>query len=480
MKIKQYIKYYKYNNLPEILFLVGVFILSLGLSLRVESGSILGIYFYKSDLRSITTISKILGMVIISLGIIMNLKKYTNKEKGPKFITDEEKNKESNKEIKIDVAKTEAYLKKTGGFINVVGWLTLIINTAVYFWNRFNGEIVLNSVFLIIFTITIIYIILGARIKNLNDVKTKLYLNLVAISSIIFGVLVVYSGGRIGLLFFFLIGYLLISLNKINKAMKVKEFYSKLSKKKYQINKNIWIVLFIVFSVLFTFFIIRDIKIINSDVSNIDLEQEYETDKPDLSYEGYLKEKNASSGVYDELDKQKIIPSVKTETNIINTSNTSNWAAYNFEDNKFSILFPVNPKVDIWKDTNENINTPLRMNTYLSISESLNLAFHVETITNKSGDFIPEDTDSFLSETFNLISSFGVDKNYDLISSNYGYLNDKRVFNFLTKEKNGTFSKKGIILFNKDTSYIITMLYDNGDNNEEIYNKFINSFKILK
>lgn len=465
-KIKRYIKNYKYNNLPEILFLIGMFILSLGLSLRVESGSILGIYFYKSDLRSITTISKILGMVVISLGIIMNLKKYTNKEKKPQSLINEEKKEKLDKEVKINIAKTEAYLKKTGGFIVAVGWLTLIINLIVYIWYRFNGEVMLNSEYLIILTTSILYIILGKRIKNLNDIKIKLYLNLVAIFSIIFGFVVVYSGGRIGLLFFFLIGYLLVSLNKLNKAMKVKEFYSKLSVQKYEFNKNAWIAFSLIFSILFLFLIIRDIKTINSENSEINWEEEYNQDKPDLSYESFKKDElnkeekpKSAWDEYDKLNNSKDIIS-KQKANSQSTKEP-NWVTSMSKEDNFSVLVPSN----LIKNGD----------TYTSTNTEQTLSYAVRIYNN----YLYSDVDKFLEES--LTAFLSPEENHTkLISKDFGYYEGYRILNF-TNSNSSNLLMNGRFIYFSNKAYLILMLYDKNliIYNNETYNKFINSFKIL-
>lgn len=494
MKLKKYIKNYRNNNLPETLFLVGVFVLSIGLFIEPQSTWFLGIHFYKSDLQTTTTIAKILGTVIISSSIILNLKKYTNKgntqhnKHEENIETESKKNDESEKEPIIDINKTEAYLKKTGGFIIAVGWLTLVANAGFYLYYFFNKEIVLNSVYLLIFGISIILIILGKRIKNLNDINTKLYLNIVTILSLLFGITVVYSGGRIGLLFFFLIGYLVISLRKIHIAMKVKDFYSKLSIQKYKFNRNSWTVFTVVFLGLLTFFIIKDIKNINS----IDWEKEYGNNE-DLSYETYLKEKENSGSVWDEYDKQiEKTNTVKTSNNsfvlpkvnpvpkaeIANT-NTSSWVTHISKEDGYMVSFP--KKIECMETqyfTLETIEGQIKQ-------ESCGL------LTYKNNIF----SGAFSVSVYEIPKSYIINDDKDILDKflNYFYpfTNENRTPSGMFKVYNGHTSldvsmkwmtdtdvKEKIILV-ENKIYRISSFYPSTLDVTKEWEYFVNSFKLL-
>lgn len=491
MKFKKYIKNYKNNNLPETLFLVGVFILSMGLFIEPKSSWFLGIYFYKSDLTTITTISKIIGTVIISSSIILNLKKYTNRDNGKlnersKLLEEEE----IEKEPKIDIEKTKKSLKYTGGLIYAVGWLTLVINSIYYLLNIFGISLSesepstpIHSIFFISILIPIVFIIIGKRIKVLNDKRTKSYLQIIVLLSFLFFILIAYTGGTVGILFFILTGYLISSLFKISKAMRVKEFTSTLTNPKYKLDKYGW-GYFIGTSVV----VLMILLVIDSNTSKIDLGQVYEAGKPDLSYEGYLKEKDASGVIYDELDKQKIIPSVKTETNKINTSNTSNWITYTSKEDNFSVLFPKLPDYEEFTIPKEALTKTKDNSTHIILNEPLNAHNYGSSLSSNSSSYyfyidvysFPDYVDvsnpkDFLNNIYLNQQSYSPETSP--VSLSQGMYKQHYSLNILTRDKYTVTNKRFILIGHK--VYVLQILVSAENYAERVYDEFINSFKTL-
>ena len=110
-----------------------------------------------------------------------------------------------------------------------------------------------------------IFIILGKRISGLVDKNIKRYLQILLVLSILFLIIIVASGGRVGLLFFLIIAYLISSLNFVSKAMKSGEFVATLTSPKYKLDKKGWII-FSIASVVLLFIAIA-IDLSKSDVT---------------------------------------------------------------------------------------------------------------------------------------------------------------------------------------------------------------------
>lgn len=163
------------------------------------------------------------------------------------------------KEIpKIDIAKIQKNLKTTGTSISALGWLTLVGNVGLYVYSLLDTNYLKSGLPKIdtsgtvpVVAFSIIYIILGKRIAKLVDRNIKRYLQILLILSALVLVWVLYSDGRIGVLFILVIGYLISSLIAINKAMKSEEFKSTLITPQYTFNKIAWVIFGISTLVLF-------------------------------------------------------------------------------------------------------------------------------------------------------------------------------------------------------------------------------------
>lgn len=162
------------------------------------------------------------------------------------------------KRPKVDIKKIKKSLENTGKFVYAIGWITIIINPGIYLWSVLDKNfaesglpaIDLSGTFLMI-VVAIIFIIFGNRIRGLVDKNIKLYLQILLGFSILLLVLALSTGGRVGILFFLVVAYLISSLVSIYKAMKVEEFTATLTSPKYKLDKKGWIIFAVVAVVIF-------------------------------------------------------------------------------------------------------------------------------------------------------------------------------------------------------------------------------------
>lgn len=160
----------------------------------------------------------------------------------------------------LDVEKLKKSIKNTGNSVFAIGWLTIIINVILYIWsivdeNFFDTGLPVSDfsgLFLIV-VLSSIFIILGNRIRELIDKNIKFYLQVLLGLSVLFFIWIILSGGRVGILFFLVIIYLISSLFIIRKLIKIEEFASTLTRPKYILNKEGWTA-FIVIAFLVFFF----------------------------------------------------------------------------------------------------------------------------------------------------------------------------------------------------------------------------------
>lgn len=173
---------------------------------------------------------------------------------------------ESNK-TKVDIEKVKKSLKNTGNSVCTIGWITIIINVGIYLWSVLDKNFAdsglpvsdLSGTFLVVVAASI-FIILGNRIKELVDKNIKLYLQILLGLSLLLLVWVIYTGGRVGILFFFVVAYLISSLISVRKAMKVEEFTSTLTSPKYSLDKKGWVIFTVISVVLFFVAVVIDLS----------------------------------------------------------------------------------------------------------------------------------------------------------------------------------------------------------------------------
>jgi hypothetical protein len=159
---------------------------------------------------------------------------------------------------KVAIEKIQKGFKNTGNTVYAAGWLTILINVGIYLWGVLDTNFAeygipagdLSGTFLMVVAGSI-FIILGNRIRGLVDKNIKLYLQILLGLSLLLLVWILSSDGRVGLLFFLVVAYLISSLVAIRKAMKVEEFTATLTSPKYKIDKKGWIIFAVITVVLF-------------------------------------------------------------------------------------------------------------------------------------------------------------------------------------------------------------------------------------
>jgi len=222
--------------------------------------------------------------------------------------------------------------------------------------------------------------------------------------------------------------------------------------------KENWFYIILFFFLIWVFFI-------NGNVNN----------KEDLSYETYLKEKETSSGIYNELDKQKA-EEVSIETKKITTSSASNWTIYTSYEDSFSVLFPNKPQLIKGKP-----NELFKINYYTVQSEEFDLILSVKSLTPIAEDnHNKKDIDSILKIMLEQL----LPDNGKVTSLEYGYNKNYRVLNYVILYDTDTIQKGQIVYTGEDIytlgNIYVLMTFDDRENyNKEIYDKFVNSFKTL-
>lgn len=156
--------------------------------------------------------------------------------------------------------KLSKSLKNTGNSVFAIGWVTLIINLGLYIWSISVDLLkqpdmpsfqLTGLAWLII--VSVIFIILGNRIRKIKDNNIKLYLIILLILSLITLPIIVLSGGTVGILFFLVLAYIIISFIKINQATRNDNSYPNYGRQIYKINNIEWVV-FIGLAILFLLF----------------------------------------------------------------------------------------------------------------------------------------------------------------------------------------------------------------------------------
>lgn len=420
-----------------------------------------------------------------------------NEEK-PKEDEPVEKKEKVKKEPKIDIEKTKKSLKYTGGLIYAVGWLTIVINSIYYILGLFGKNLSDSnlpnpsiSIFFITVIISIIYIILGKRIKNLNDKKTKLYLQIVILLSFVFFTIIVITGGAVGILFFILLVYLISSLFQINKIMKVKAFTSTLTNPKYKLDKYGWG--YFIGTSLVIFMVLLTIDLSKPSINNNpnNLKEESGGNNSLIESNTFDPAKYGAIPVSDsKIQKQEpTVITTKTDTNKINTSDTSNWITYTSKEDNFSILFPSKPSIStslISNDAFTNsgdilknlvLDKPISSIEYFTTDKINKNTYYVTIHTFPSSinninpndllNAILADQTSGLPDGIKIYSKAGSYRQYNLIDATL----DGRIYS-------GEIKIKRLILIGNRV-YDIQSYSSSGNYNEEVSNKFIDSFKTL-
>jgi hypothetical protein len=169
-----------------------------------------------------------------------------------------------NTENKYD--KLNKSLLNSGNLAIAVGWLSLIINVALYLFVANDASSAVDSGLplpdlsgtIISATISIICIILGGRLKIKFNKDNRKYLTILIWLLIAFGAWTISSGGKVGILFIIAIIYLISSSLKIQKALKEDEYKAKEISVNYKFKKLHWIIFGIVSAIAITSAILYD------------------------------------------------------------------------------------------------------------------------------------------------------------------------------------------------------------------------------
>lgn len=180
----------------------------------------------------------------------------------------------------VDLEKIRKSLKNTGNSVYAIGWITIIINIGIYLWSVLDKNFAesglpasdLSGTFLMVIAASI-FIILGNRIRGLVDKNIKLYLQILLGLSLLLLIWVLSTGGRVGILFFLVVAYLISSLVKIRKAMKSEEFTATLTSPKYKLDKKGWIIFALAAVLLFFVAVGIDLSSSNYQEVNDNLSQ---------------------------------------------------------------------------------------------------------------------------------------------------------------------------------------------------------------
>jgi hypothetical protein len=165
----------------------------------------------------------------------------------------------------VEEAKTKTNIEKlkksvinTGNSVYAIGWITILLNLGIYIWSILDknfSESGLPATDLpgiwIMIAASVVFIILGSRIKKLQDKNIKVYLQVLLGISLLLLVWILSTGGRVGLLFFIVLIYLISSIGSVGKLMKIDEFPSTLTSPEYKLNKKGWVIFAVLAVVLF-------------------------------------------------------------------------------------------------------------------------------------------------------------------------------------------------------------------------------------
>ena len=108
---------------------------------------------------------------------------------------------------KSNITSLKKSVVTAGNSAYAIGWITIILNCAIYLWSLLDKNYSqsglpatdLGGVYIMVMA-SVIFIILGKRIKKLNDRRIRAYLITLLVTAIVLFTWVVSSGGRIGIL----------------------------------------------------------------------------------------------------------------------------------------------------------------------------------------------------------------------------------------------------------------------------------------
>jgi hypothetical protein len=336
-----------------------------------------------------------------------------------------------------DIAKIKKSLKNTGNSVYAVGWLTIILNVGIYLWSVLDKHFAesglpvsdLSGMVLMIVAASI-FIILGSRIKALVDKNIKLYLQILLCLSALLLIWVFASGGRVGLLFFIVIAYLISSLVSVSRAMKSPEFTATLTSPRYKLDNKGWIMFAMGAVVLF-------LVALGIDTSK-------------------------GSGVRD-----------AAQQNVNNYfTDTSTWKEFTSPVGGFKAVFPTYPQHTTDTQTIPNSRVTVKSDGYES--DLANGTRYMINVFSYSEGLNVSNPDNNLEGALNgMISSTPGNK---VLSSNIENSGKYPTLNFLIQ--NQQYYLKGKAIMAGRTMYQMMVVYENANYSEADYDKFLNSLEI--
>lgn len=170
--------------------------------------------------------------------------------------------------------KLKKSVRNIGIFVYTLGWIQIPLSIGFYIWSIFDKDFLesefsdfsfLGGAYLTV-VVSVIFIVLGSRIKKLQDKNIEVYLSVLLWISLLTLVVGLSTGS--GWVLAFIVSLSLISaMSSIGRLMKIDEFSSSLTSPKYRFNKKGWIVFAIVSIVLF-FIVIGFDSVIKETLNN--------------------------------------------------------------------------------------------------------------------------------------------------------------------------------------------------------------------
>lgn len=235
---------------------------------------------------------------------------------GTKFCNNCGKPVDETNKSKVDIEKLKKHIKNTGESVYAVGWITIGLNVIIYLWsildkNFFQSGLAAPDLAGVIVLVVCgsVFVILGRRIKKLVDKSIKLYLQVSLGLFVLVAIWVIATGGRIGLLFFFVVIYLAGSIGDINRLLKQDEFTSTLTSPKYYLYGSRWAIFAVIAIILFF------VAVGLGSSAEGSLVQNSQGDNPALSTEEYIRQAVKEAKTQTTFPNQ--IDSVTTFTDII-------------------------------------------------------------------------------------------------------------------------------------------------------------------
>lgn len=330
-----------------------------------------------------------------------------------------------------DEEKLLKKIKNVGSSVEALGWLEVVIIIVIFIaqfvykthiFGFFGNSILVVS--------SILAIILGRRIKQLNDKNTKSYLITLLVVFFVSFILVIADGGHIGILGIIII-YLIQAIRATKKLEEFGIYEEKFNGKTHTINKAGWII----YSVIGILLII--------------------------------------CGLY--VDSQNYNSATNNEINTITTTSTKSdsWLVFNSVDDGFKVNFPKYPEKEVGEPNKVN-NITMQYTIYTS-SEGENDTYMLSVFNydNTPSNYnVKNGLEGMINGFVNNIDGG------EITSSSYSTFGNYQAIDFVVSvpKQNMVFTGKAIIRNDLPTikAYLILAGATTGTTTK--YDQFVNSF----